>query len=93
VPTAVTRGDSVDVKRQVATVVRGVQRMKKTKKTKKTLITRDAPNVRNVIPKPWRWRVLLLFNFDLENCRYSLLSTKQYTTYPSQLHESLRSLA
>jgi len=56
VPTAVTRGDSVDGKRQVATVMRGMHCMKK------TLMTRDAPTVRNVHPKPWRWRVLLLLH-------------------------------
>jgi len=56
-----TRGDSVDGKRQVAMVVRGVQGMKK---MKKTLMTPDAPNVRNVLPKPWRWRVLLLLHWS-----------------------------
>ena len=58
-PTAVTRGDSVDGKRQVTIVVRGMQRVKKMKKTP---MTRDAPNVRNVHPRPWRWRVLLLLH-------------------------------
>jgi len=60
VPTAVTRVDSVDGKRQMAIVVRRVQGMKK---MKKMLMTRDAPNVRNVLPKSWRWRVLLLLHW------------------------------
>ncbi len=68
-----THGDSDDGKRQVAIVVRGVQGMKK---MKKTLMTRDAPNVRNVLPKPWRWRVSAIASLilsDHSTCQLSSL--------------------
>jgi len=65
--TAPTDDDSGDARRQRwlkatgGAVARG---MESVKTMKKTLMTRDAPNVRNMHPKPWRWRVPLLLHWS-----------------------------